>query len=188
MPHTIQSASEKYQKYLLQIIFKGHTYYTVSGADLTDNDTDKLLVDHQQQLVLALTISDLITTIEYEEYFDSHRLRKWAKVLSDTSSHYATFNLDDLFIDKLDEDNDEHLFSLYALLGLIRDYALQADDEYLMQLLDNPAIIDLLDELADYFWWKGQRSLQIKGNKELIGGLINQMYIRINDRITILYA
>ncbi|WP_212002733.1 hypothetical protein [Chitinophaga sp. HK235] len=66
------------------------------------------------------------------------------------------------------------------------DYALQADDEYLIQLLDNPAIIDLLDELADYFLWKVQCSLQIKGDKELIGGLINQMYTRINDKITIL--
>ncbi|WP_212002732.1 hypothetical protein [Chitinophaga sp. HK235] len=73
MPHNIQAASEKYQKYLLQIILKGRIYYTVSGADLTDHDKDKLLVNNQRQLVLALTISDLSTTIEYEEYFD--RLR-----------------------------------------------------------------------------------------------------------------
>lgn len=55
--------SEKYRKYLLEIIFEGQKYYTVFGADFTENETDKLLVDVNGKMLLFSSPDDLLSSI-----------------------------------------------------------------------------------------------------------------------------
>ena len=55
--------SEKYRKYLLEIVFEEQKYYTVFGADLSDKEIDKLLVNADGSILLFSVPTDLLSLI-----------------------------------------------------------------------------------------------------------------------------
>lgn len=153
--------SEKYRKYLLEVIFEKQRYYTVFGADLSDNELDKLLIDKDKKLILYSSYEDLLTIIRTTTYFfDTKTLQEWAKDIEGIKSPYATISLDVLSI-SIDFEDVNLVKSVYDTLGIIEDYANQVNDEGLFQFLQMDTLVQFKNEVSDYFIWSESKELKI---------------------------
>ncbi|MBO9731471.1 MAG: hypothetical protein J7623_22715 [Chitinophaga sp.] len=175
--------SEKSSKFLLEIIFATQHYYTVSGADLTDNYVDKLLVDTDGSLLLCATPSDVLSLISKESsFFDNETLQEWSRQVTGIKTAYAVIDLDILLKDAFDPESYE---SVYYTLGVVKDYALQLNDEKLLAIFERDILKQFIDDLADYFTWSENDLLKISVEINILLLSLKEIYERLKQCIHI---
>src|SRR5688572_64210 len=118
MEEFYDAASEKYKKYLLQVVYNDETYYTVSGADMSDNDNVRLLTDADGKICLYADLPSLRKGIEEGVVtFDTPNLQAWGKDINETDTAYTGFDFSSLKSEFLEADDDPLLYEIYGALG-----------------------------------------------------------------------
>ncbi|SDF49626.1 hypothetical protein [Chitinophaga filiformis] len=125
MEELLNIVSEEYRKYLIEVIYEGHHYFTVWGTDLVDNDIDKWLVNETGHMMLFTNLPSLQTTLNTSScFFDNENIRKWINH-SDWQNKPDSLSNFDLLLQ--DDFNYRHpsLIDLYYLIGVLEDFAIQ---------------------------------------------------------------
>lgn len=178
--------SEKYRKYLLEIVFAEQKYYTVFGADLSDKEIDKLLVDADGSILLFSMPTDLLSLIlQSTSFFDNGVLQEWAREINGIKEPYAVINFDVLSKNIFDL-NDIGLFkSIYDTLGIVEDYSNQISDERLLALLEEAILLQFKDDLADYFTWSESKAFKISVDVDVLFLSLNEIHKRLKEKLNI---
>jgi hypothetical protein len=154
MEEFYDAASEKYKKYLLQVVYNDETYYTVSGADLSDNEATRLLTDADGRICLYPDLPSLRKGIEEGVItFDTPNLQTWGKDINETDTAYTGVDFSSLQSEYLEADDDPLLYEVYGALGVVTDYATQEQFTELLSLLDTPIVKEYMEICADLFLW-----------------------------------
>ncbi|QHS60753.1 hypothetical protein [Chitinophaga agri] len=147
-------ASEKYKKYLLQVVYNDETYYTVSGSEGSEDETLRLLTDGAGNICLYPDLPSLRKGIaEGVITFDTANLQAWGKDINETDTAYTGVDFSSLMSEQLEADDDPLLYEIYGALGIVTDYAEQQQDAALLSLLDTPIVKEYMDICADLFLW-----------------------------------
>lgn len=149
-----ETISEQYGKYLIKCSFDFKSYYIVWGIDLNDDSTDKLLIDRNQNIVLFNSISDIKAYCNNTicEFKDRDNLIKWVGNITKESKAYTVIKFEYLLIVDFKVDSD--ISELYALLGIIQDYANQVQNLKLIELLSSKQVDLFMDVCSNFFIWK----------------------------------
>lgn len=143
--------SEKCRKYLLEVRLSGKAYFTVWGADRTSDEQDKWLTDIDGHILLFVSPEALYTEVLLmDDVFDKTQTQDWALAMAGRNDPYYTVDLDLLNSAKSRPDD---LATHYINLGLLEDFAIQADDQQLLSLLGDDIVGCFRDVLADYVVW-----------------------------------
>lgn len=186
MMKDINSTSEKYRKYLLEVLFEEQMYYTVWGSDLSNNDTDKLLIDADNNILAFQTPAALLTAIlKANSFFDNEMLSKWAKEAFGIEKPYATINFDGLSIKNIDLSNVDLFRQVNDTLGVVTDYAIQVNEESLLKLLESDALKQFKDDLSDYYIWSESETLKTSVDADDLILSLNSIYTVLKKRLTI---
>jgi hypothetical protein len=178
--------SEKYGKFLLEIVLAEQKYYTVFGADISDSDIDKLLVDADGSLLLFSTPIALLSLIpENTSFFDNNTLQEWAKEINGNKEPYAVIYLDDLSRDIFDLNDLELFKSIYHTLGIVEDYSKQMNDEGLLALFEKDILQQFMEDLANYFTWSENRTLKISVDVDVLSLHLKEIYEMTKERLKI---
>ncbi|PUZ19590.1 hypothetical protein GA0116948_12514 [Chitinophaga costaii] len=178
--------SEKYRKYLLEVVFEEQKYYTVFGADLSDNEIDKLLVDTDGNILLFPLPHDLFSSIQNRTtFFDNDMLKKWAIEAFDFEKPYAVINLDILSKNTFYLNDVQLLKSIYGTLGIIEDYAYQIGDKSLLALMEKDVLLQFQDSLSDYFIWSENKALKIPVDANILYLSLKEVYERVKEKLYI---
>ncbi|MEV4886792.1 hypothetical protein MRBLMN1_005359 [Chitinophaga ginsengisegetis] len=181
----INFISEKYRKYLLEVLFAEQRYYTVFGADFTQNEIDKLLVDADANILLFPLSTDLLSTIlKSTSFFDSGVLQAWAKEIWGIEEPYSVINFD-VLKNTLELKDTILLKSVYDALGIVEDYANQVGDERLLALLSKDILLQFKDDLADYFTWSESKTFRISVNTDVVHLSLKEIHIRLSEKVNI---
>ena len=180
-PHPI---SDKYNKYLLEVILEGHSYYTVMGADRSDEFAAKVLTNTAGEWLLFTTPADLYKAIlEAGPSFDQEHITAWAKEVGDHADPHATINLDLLVEKDLDANSKELFYGILISLGLIEDFAIQIENEALLNILDTDIILDLREYLVDFFNFGVGKSFKIPVDVEHISRSLQELFQQLRPLI-----
>ncbi|OQP42716.1 hypothetical protein A4H97_11140 [Niastella yeongjuensis] len=175
-----ENVSEKYRKYLLKIAYDNQYYYTVAGADLQDEEKDKLLINSNKQLVLFSDVASLLQAIKKGEYyFDRDNLQKWEKEFSSSEEPYAEVDLDIVGRTEIDFTDSDELISIHLTLGILTDYAIQIDDKLMIARLYESVIEEFKDSVMDYAIWKITEDLIITFDRNLFLSTLNDLYFSL---------
>lgn len=158
----MQEISEKYRKYLLSSKYKNGSYYMVAGADLEQNEEDKVLISTDSKIML---FSNIMSIAEYvknaNSCFDHSNLIEWAEFLNTLSKPYAFINLDS--IQKIDNfDDKENIDAIFFSLGIIKDYAHQVGNSDLLCVFNTKDLMRFNDCCLDFLVWKITSDFDIK--------------------------
>ncbi|SEW51583.1 hypothetical protein [Chitinophaga arvensicola] len=177
--------SEKYRKYLLEIIFAEQKYYTVFGADLSDKETDKLLVDVDGNILLFSMPADLLSLIlKSSSFFDNSVLQEWAGEINGIKEPYTVISFDVLTKNIFDLSDVELFKSIYDTLGIVKDYSVQIGDERLRTLLDDDILLQFKGDLAGYFTWSESTSFKISVNVDVLFFSLKEVYKRLKEKLS----
>ena len=172
-----ENVSEKYRKYLLKVIYDNQYYYTISGADLEDEEKDKLLINSNKQLVLFSDVSSLLQAIKKGGYyFDRDNLQRWEAAFSSSDEPYAQIDLDILGKPDIDFADLDVLMSIHDTLGVLTDFAIQIDDKLMIARLYESVIGEFKDSVMDYRVWKTKEDITIAFDRNLFLGVLNDLY------------
>jgi len=187
MEEFYDAASEKYKKYLLQVTYNDETYYTVSGSDFSDNETDRLLTDAAGNICLYTDLPSLRKGIaEGEVTFDTANLQAWAKDINETDTAYTGLDLSSLKSESLEADDDPLLYEIYGTLGTVTDYALQQNVTELLDLLRRPIVQEYQDICADLFLWSSDTdSFREDFDFGSLVPVLNQIYTLLEPRLRV---
>lgn len=178
--------SEKYRKYLLQVVYAEQKYYTVFGADLSDKETDKLLVDADGSILLFSMPADLLSLIlKSTSFFDNEVLQKWAEEINGIKEPYAIINIDVLSKDIFHLNDIELFKSIYDTLGIIEDYSNQISDGRLLAILERDILLQFKDDLADYFTWSKSKAFKISVNIDFLSLSLKDVHKRLKEKLNI---
>ena len=176
--------SDKYNKYLLEVILDGHSYYTVMGADRSDEFASKVLANTAGEWLLFPTPSDLYKAIlEEGPFFDQELTAAWAREVGDHSEPHAIINLDLLIEKDLDANSRELFYGILISLGLIEDFAIQIENEALLDILDTAIILDLREYLVDYFNFSVGKPFKIPVDVEHTSRSLQELYQQLRPLI-----
>ncbi len=182
---TLEQLSEEFRKYLISIEFEGKSYYTVSGADLSDNEDDKILINSSQEIIAFKEIESLVKYVDNSKYiFDQENLRKWTRYLSKSSQPYTNISFD-ILSNISDLENYTDIRSVYVSLGFLMDYAIQTNDDEMLNILNSVELSSFKDSSADFFLWKGTDEFTLEINKAKLLLLLRQLFQRIKVKIII---
>ncbi|MEZ2440736.1 hypothetical protein AB6805_03375 [Chitinophaga sp. RCC_12] len=180
----INDISEKYCKFLLEIVFAEQKYYTVFGADISDNDIDKLLVNADGSLLLFSTPVELLSLIKKNNsFFDNEALQEWAREINGINESYAVISFDVLSKDITDLNDLELFKSIYHTLGIVEDYSKQINDERLLALCEQGILVQFVDDLADYFTWSENKVFTISVDIDILSLHLKGIYERLKERV-----
>jgi hypothetical protein len=169
--------SEQYKKYLLEVIYKGASWYTVWGTDLTDEDTDYLLTDTQGKLLLFSNCADVFRTILHTDHFpDIKTLHAWARESHLVENPYTILDLDVLSMRGIAASQIDLLETVYATIGMVGDYAVQVNNRALTDLLHSDVIRLYNDLFADYFLWSPSTPFEFVTLPDAFSDAVNDMY------------
>ena len=187
MEEFYDAASEKYKKYLLQVVYNDETYYTVSGADLSDNDTVRLLTDADGKICLYADLPSLRKGIEEGVVtFDTPNLQAWGKDINETDTAYTGFDFSSLKSEFLEADDDPLLYEIYGALGVVKDYAQQENLGELQSLLDSDIVKEYIEICADLFLWSSDTdSFKDDFDFESLVPVLNKIYTLLEPRLKI---
>lgn len=182
----ISYISEKYRKYLLEVTFAGQKYYTVFGADYTENETDKLLVDITGRMLLFSSSADLLSSILKTTYFfDTEVLQTWAKEILDIEKSYQLINFDVLTQRPFDVKDIKLFKSIYDTIGVIEDYANQVRDEKLLAVLTSDILLQFKNDLASYFIWSGTKIFKLSVDVDVLHLSLSDLHARLKERLNV---
>ncbi|NIG53326.1 hypothetical protein [Chitinophaga sp. Cy-1792] len=177
--------SEKFRKYLCKIIFSAKSYYTVSGADISENYADKVLIGNNSNWLFFEEEKDLLTYIlNTDLLFDPANIKQWAALFDPHCAPYAVVDIDSLIADA----NTEDLYwvdKVYNSLGIINDYAIQTSNEYLITLLCHDAISQFKEDVADCVLWAKTEKVETSVDLLVITNVFNNIYLEISRHIEI---
>jgi len=178
--------SEKYCKFLLEIVFAKRKYYTVFGADTSDNNIDKLLVDPDGSLLLFSTPMALLSLVpKNTSLFDQEALQEWAREMNGITKPYAVISFDDLSKEMIDLGDLELFRSIYHTLGIVEDYSKQINDERLLVLFEKDILLRFVDDLANYFTWSENKTFKISVDIDVLSLHLKEIYERLKGRLKI---
>jgi hypothetical protein len=178
--------SEKYRKYLLEVIFAGNKYYTVFGADLSDSEIDKLLVDNDGNILLFSNPADLLAMIlKGTSFFDNERLHKWAEENLDVIEPYTVVNFDILTKGDIGFKDIQSFKSIYYTLGIIDDYSNQVSDKGLFTLLKKDILLQFKEDLSDYFIWSESEAFKILVDVDILFLSLKKIYEKLKGKLRI---
>lgn len=157
--------SDKYRKYVSSMILDKNEYFFVYGTDLTEQDTEKLLLN-DEHVALFVSLEDCLIYLHHYEsqLFDKQRTLKWSKefekVFDKHNVRQYTYHQYDL--DKIRQtigrNNLGRLLAkssieLLDFINLVEDYAEQTNSEPLNTLLNARITRDWLERVynADVF-------------------------------------
>jgi hypothetical protein len=179
--------SAHFSKYLTGIIYNGASYYTVSGADSTDQEADKLLVDTNEQLLLFSDREHLIRAIlNTNHFFDIELLHAWARESHDIENAYTVIDLDVLSLRDIHVTQTDLLKSVYITIGIVEDYAYQTNNRALISLLESDIVRLHYDIFADYFLWSPQTPFDFVTLPAGFSDAVNDMYRILQSRVIIM--
>jgi len=162
MGKSLDKVSQEFKKFLVEVIYERHHYFTVWGTDTTDEELDKWLVDKDRCILVFNDIQTLRNSLALgSNFFDDEKIKQWVRHLDNHSSPSNIFDFD-LLILNADEIYDS-VRDLYYLTGLIEDFAIQIGDEKMMGLFKSDLFMEFKDEAANCFLWEGQNEF----NKDL---------------------
>ncbi len=149
------ASSEEFRKYLVGITIRGKRYFTVSGADLHDDDKDKIMLDENNKPVVFRNIETLLNYInKADRLFDIDNFRRWAVTISTNEKTYADVYLEDLDqIDNLINSTDTYEDIVNAVY-LIQDYAIQVNNEELKRMLDYGPLLEFRNFFVEHYVFK----------------------------------
>ena len=187
MEEFYDAASEKYKKYLLQVVYNEETYYTVSGVDMSDNDTDRLLTDKDGKICLYADLPSLRKGIEEGVItFDTPNLQAWGKEINETDTAYTGFDFSSLKAELLEADDDPLLYEIYGALGIVKDYALQENVAELLSLLNSDIVEEYMEICADLFLWSSDTdSFKEDFDFESLVPVLSKIYTLLEPRLKI---
>ncbi len=145
---TTQNISEKYRKYLIEIVLCKKTYYTISGIDASISDDDVYLSDKSNVLLFQNVdlLKEYILNPLNKYIFDRDNLVNWVKENS-TFVPYAHFNFDkisNISYESLKDVNNidlkEELLSIFYFVNFLKDLKYQFSNKKLEKILDSNAI------------------------------------------------
>jgi len=158
---------EKYQKYILAFRLSGKKYFTLWGADLSDeSQPDKYLCNKTGKLIVFKNISEISDKIKSykENYFDKSNFSKFSsevtKLEKERLKIYTVnidFILDELYKMKFTDEflkNEKFFNEFVDLMNLMGDYAAQFKDAALAKELWDKDFSNLLEHFYDLFLWK----------------------------------
>lgn len=173
------SASEKFSKFLIKIIYYQKEYYTLAGADLTTfNKEDKLLIDVDNNFLLFENIEQLLGFIEMSDtLFDVENIISWSKSedAKPTAIQYQTVNIDILKLDDFDILNEEQINKVKSIVDHIYWYSEQVNNNILKNILSSEAIETIDDTYMNTYIWSGVEP------KEISADLQSQFVPKLNE-------
>lgn len=174
LPH---AHSEQYRKYLIEVIYRGASWYTVWGTDLTDEDTDYLLTDIQGKLLLFSNRADVFHTILNADHFpDIKMLHAWARESHRIENPYTVINLDVLSMRDIQATQIDLLEAVYITIGIVGDYAVPVNNQALTDLLWSDIVRLHYDIFADYFLWSPSKAFEFVTLSDGFSDAVNEMY------------
>jgi hypothetical protein len=187
MEEFYDATSEKYKKYLLQVVYNDETYYTVTGADSSDNETDKLLTDAAGNICLYTDLDSLRKGIaEGVVTFDTANLQAWAKEINETDTAYTGLDLSSLKAESLEADDDPLLYEVYGTIGIVTDYAIQQNVTELLTLLRSDIVQEYQDICADLFLWSSDTdSFREDFDFGSFIPVLNKIYVLLEPRLRV---
>lgn len=157
--------NKQYNKWLVAFRLNTLIYYTIWGADSTDDGEDKLWIDDHQRIILFEDPAKLIETIISKTMltFDTQSLVNWAlkqKEYSFSDEQEALIDLDSLleqtrFADftNLITFDAGFAFELVNFINLFGDYASQTNEDFLLKIWRNPSVHSFWEYMYDTHFW-----------------------------------
>lgn len=180
--------SDDLNKFLVAVIFRGQTYFTVHGIDCTVTDvhinSSKVLLTADEKWCFFRTKTELAAYITQADHlWDEDNLKEWAKGLDERAAAEAEIDLD--FMLTARDDIDDY-YQLYQTICFIEDFVDQVEDEVLYNLtVGSSTVREFFDAAADYFLWKDgdKEMLAIRGPRLLLA--INNIYKELEKWIEV---
>lgn len=176
------------RKFLIAVVYRERTYYTVHGMDFTVTDVNinnhKVLVTEDDKWRLCSSKTDLAAYITQADHlWDAERMKEWAKGVDERAQADTEINLDFMLTAK-DDVND--YYELYNTMIFVEDFVEQIDDVSMHSLtLGSSTVREFFDAAADYFLWKDgdKEMLAIRGPRLLLA--INNIYMELQKWIEV---
>lgn len=170
-----EDPSQKYRKFLVEVIYKGASYYTVWGTD--DHDIDKFIVDTNGKLLLFSNRGDVFRVVlNTDHFFDIQLLQAWARECDLIESPDFVMDLDVLSMRNIPATATDLLESVYHNVGLVKDYALQVNNGELLNLFDSDIVRFHYEVFANYFLWSPQINFEFATLPDAYSDALNGMF------------
>ncbi len=155
----------KYEKWLITFQLDTLVYYSVWGADSTDDGNDKLWIDDQQRILLTVDPAKSIDIILSKALptFDAENLMNWALEHNVNQSSFkddSLTNFDTLIrkaasirYDNLQKIKPKVASDLINFINLFGDYAYQTNEDSLLKIHSNPSVRIFWEFMYDAYFW-----------------------------------
>ena len=155
----------KHEKWLITFQLNTLVYYSVWGADSTDDGNDKLWIDDQQRILLIADPAKLIDAIISKALptFDTENLMSWALEHNVNKSSFKDNFLtnfdtlirkaDSIKYDNLQKINPKVASDIVNFINLFGDYAYQTKDDFLLKIHSNPSVRIFWEFMYDAYFW-----------------------------------
>lgn len=178
----LNEVDKKYNKWLVAFRLNTLVYYIAWGADSTDGDEDKLWIDTSQRIILFEDSTKLFDAIVSKTFpvFDAENLVNWAlarRACESSDRDETLIDFDDLIVragvtryDNLQKFDPEVALHLVNFINLFGDYAIQTNDDLLLEIRRNPSVRIFWEFMYDtYFWTIPPEELKERQEALLIG-------------------
>jgi|GEM_PF-6499497 len=146
--------SEAYRKYLIKIDLLDVVGYAIWGADMEDEEQDKLLVK-DNKLMLFPNTKGLKSHLENvsHPYKDALNFSKWVEEedLSHTYTEYD-FLVVANYHHSILSDKEKSL-EVLSCIHLMEDFFLQIESSIVRTLFKNDDLVNLKEYIYDHFFW-----------------------------------
>jgi hypothetical protein len=168
------SVPDLFQKYLIEICIFGSKYYTVWGADVSQNGDDKLLVGKSGEILVYTDLQKLRKHLfeNQDLYFDFSNFVQWLQKYSFEDFHSSfDFNILEnqvsIIAESINHKKREVLMGLLNNINLVLDYAYQTRDTLLIDLSKKDEVLLFKDFVyGRYFWSSDQENGNYKFETE----------------------
>lgn len=174
-----QSSSEKFRKYIIELIFSDGSYYTVWGTDMSDPEEPDLLLVRDNKIIVfnsPAILKEKLAMCE-DAYFDNSNIQEWLNEEKFFHS-YTSYNFE--LINKISPEllkQKEESLALLDIINLMEDFYIQINNMAILKVLKSPELVILKDFIYDNYLWK--RSAELKYTEPdllLAKGNLQQLY------------
>lgn len=152
-----EEIGEQYQRYVVEVLYQGEEYYTISGADKTSfNEEDKVLVDDEGHFLLFIDMEEAIAYArQWEAAFDKENWQAWLGAIQLPVESYVVIDLDLLNADSIDVDNVAVFDHTITAKNFASDYCYQVQAEQWKDAFSNYPLSNFFDAFMDRHFWNG---------------------------------